>query len=94
MDSGRQHDIKEVEKGLKSSDPNIRDKAHKAGERIKNERHDKRVVEMRKRMIEETKKGRGDNANDIREDIQKHQKGGFGRTSFTFTGLDKIFKDR
>lgn len=85
MDASRIHDLKVVEQGLRNRDPNIRKEARIAGDKIRKEGFDGRLVTMRKRMIEETRKGRNDNANDIREDIQNHEKGGYGRSSFTFS---------
>lgn len=94
MDKTRIPDYKEVEKGLKDSDPNIRNAARGAEKRLKAEMYDGRIQEMRSRMVEETRRGRNDNANSIREDVQNHTKRGFGRTSFVFTGLDEIFGDK
>lgn len=92
MDKTRIPDIKVIEKGLRDKDPNIRGQAHRAGQKIKSEMHDKRITRMRERVVHETRRGRNDNANDVREDIQNHTRGGFGRSSFSFSIPEGIFK--
>ena len=74
---------------MKSHDPNIRKQAKLAGEKIRGEMHDKKIARMRARVVEETRKSKSGNANDIREDIQNHVKRGFGPTSFTINWGDR-----
>lgn len=92
MDKTRIHDYKEVEKGLKSSSPSVREAASKAEYRLKEEAKDPRIKAMRSEVLKQTRRGRNDNANDIREDIQNYTKSGYGRTTFTFSMPEHIFK--
>lgn len=96
MDISRKADIKEIEHGLKSSDPTERMLAKNAGEKIKKE--DAWTKGARERLVEETRRGNKGNARQIREDMIDHRGGRQGRenrgekVSFSFHFPDGFFK--
>ena len=75
----RKHDIKTIEKGLKSSNPTEVQLAKTAGEKIRREQRDTWTRQARERLVEETRKGNIDNATDIRDTMVKHRGGRIGK---------------
>lgn len=88
----RKHDIEQVNKGIKSSDPTERMVATIAGEKIASQRHDHWLGRARKELVKERINGNKDNARQISEDIYKHEKGGYGASSWTFSIPDHLRK--
>lgn len=60
-----------VEKGLKSSDPNERDQARKAGERIRKNNQNGKVRGLRKELVKLHKEGKTNEIKEIHEVIKK-----------------------
>lgn len=83
MDTTRKEDIKVIEKGLKDKDPNIRREARVAGDRIKAQMHDPKLVRMRKELVKQTRSRGNVDANNVREDLQNYEKAGYGNSKFT-----------
>lgn len=75
----RKHDIKLVEKGLKSKDPLMRKVAKNAGNEIKKQLSDSWTRSAREKLVSETLKGNKDNATQIRDDMVKHRGGRLGK---------------
>jgi hypothetical protein len=67
---GRDADFAEVQRGLQSSDPNIRKAAAEAGRKISSETT--AIREMRAALINEHRHGRMDNVKDIQMEMAKH----------------------
>jgi len=79
MDEGRKHDVKIVEKGLKSPDPLMRKVAREAGRKIKEQLSDKWTRDARERLIKETMEGNTENAYQVRDEMVRHRGGRLGK---------------
>lgn len=92
MDIARRHDVKVIEKGLKSVNPIERKQAKKAADKISKE--DGWTKSARAELIKETLQGRKDNCTQIREDMVKHEgrKTGGGSRSVTFNWPEGVWE--
>lgn len=78
MDISRQHDIVEIDKGLRSKDPLMRKVAGNARDNIRKQT-DGWTKSARASLIRETLAGRTGNATQIRDDMVKHRGGRMGK---------------
>lgn len=67
------HDKKVIEQGLQSSDPNERDQARKAGERIRKNNINKTVMRLRKDLVDLHRKGDKGGIEEIHKVIKKNE---------------------
>ena len=79
MDISRKHDLKDIEKGLKSPDPLMRKVAGNAADKVKKQLNDSWTVSARETLIKETMKGKNGDATYIRDEMVKHRGGRLGK---------------
>lgn len=85
MDASRKHDIADIEKGLRSSDPLMREVAGNAGKKIKKQLNDSWTRDAREKLVKETLNGNKENAFQIRDDMVKHRGGREGKGSEAYS---------
>lgn len=92
MDKTRTEDIKIVEQGLKSFDPNIRRQAKDAGDKIRKQAFDSRLKRRREQLVHEIRHGRSAGARELKDDLVKSWDG--GRLAIGAEDYDRIFGNK